>query len=515
MARAISDVNTFKLNDKFLGASSNIDGLLSRDAKRNRIICLDFLGPLKMSKVLYTSDELVQMQKHKSTVEENEKKLKQNPQAKLKKVKPLQVPQLPDRYNTIKFWLAVKIDILTNIVHVSIVPELSTASVILDLKIYMCKHGPIQFIFTDAGSNFLPMANQMTGNAEIKDLNNPQFKGHHLRELLDPKYQKQLNVLGGSLILMAKGRHQSLSSAENLVKILKYSLKSTGAWNSLYSGKLTVFQADYIIQSLVRSLNTRPLFIINKKIISPEYIQNIIFERAYDSNVLDQLAYMSETQRAEKFKHVLDSVHDTVREIHKQFAMKVIPRLLECKNVEAFKHRRGGSVKSLKLGSLVFCPVSYYQTYNIRYSIFKVIWVSDSRTWCIVSRPSYNVRKYDPRIDLDNYRKAVQNNILKTRSSEQLYLLNPDINIEEDNFVPLDKIFRPFDLASLLNETELGSYSDSFLQLTDPALDQLILKHKTETQFSEDGTTIITVPGKTELDDQMHDYTNEDDPLNL
>ena len=224
---------------------------------------------------------------------------------------------------------------------------------------------------------------------------------------------------------------------------------------------------------------------------------------------------MSETERAEKFKHVLDSVHDTVREIHKQFAMKVIPRLLECKNVETFKYKRGGNVKSLQVGNLVFCPISYAQTYNIRYSIFKVIWLSDSKTWCILTRPSYNIRKFDPRTDPDNYRKAIQNNILKTRSSEQIYLLNPNLNLESDNFVAFDKIFRPFDLASLLRETEMGSYADSFLPLNDPALDELILQHKTEPVFSEDGTALVDVPGKTELDSEMLDYKGEDDPLNL
>ena len=229
---------------------------------------------------------------------------------------------------------------------------------------------------------------------------------------------------------------------------------------------------------------------------------------------MDQLSHMSETERAQKFKHILDSVHNTVREIHKQFAMKTIPRLLECKNVESFKHKRGGSVKSLKPGSLVFCPVSYDQTYNIRFSIFKVIWVSTSSTWCIISRPSYLVTKYDPRDDLDNYTKTVKNNILKTRCSEQLYLLNPDINLEEDQFIPLDKIFRPFDLASLLNDTDLGTYKDSFLQLNDPELDKIILKYKTDTQFNEDGSDIITVPG-VHGDTQTQDPLINDDPLGL
>ena len=49
IAKTVTNSNTFKLSQKFIGASSNIHGLLTINSKRNRIIALDFLGPLKMS----------------------------------------------------------------------------------------------------------------------------------------------------------------------------------------------------------------------------------------------------------------------------------------------------------------------------------------------------------------------------------------------------------------------------------------------------------------------------------
>ena len=208
-------------------------------------------------------------------------------------------------------------------------------------------------------------------------------------------------------------------------------------------------------------------------------------------------------------------MHATVKDIHAQFAMKVIPRLLECRNIQTFKHRRGGDVKSLKIGNLVFCPYTYLSSYDIRYSIFKIVWLSSDKKWCILSRPSYNIRKYDPRDDADGYKKAVLSNVLKTRSSEQIYLLTPDLNIESDNFIPLDKIFRPFNLASLLKDSQLGSRADSFTPLSDPALNELINKHKLEMITSDDGKEIISVPGKQELDDGMLDQEELDDPLTL
>ena len=94
-----------------MGASSNVHGLLTVHSKHNRIIALDFLGPLKMNRTIYTYDE--------------KKKAK--------------MPTLPKTFQSIKFWLSIKVCVLTNILDVSIVIELSTSALILDLKIFMSK----------------------------------------------------------------------------------------------------------------------------------------------------------------------------------------------------------------------------------------------------------------------------------------------------------------------------------------------------------------------------------------
>ena len=105
-------------------------------------------------------------------------------------------------------------------------------------------------------------------------------------KLLNPEYQKQLNVLGGTLILMPQGRHESLASAEKVVGIMKYSLKANNSWNTLLSGKLNYFQLDYFIQAAINSMNSRPLCIVDNHIISPCYIQNMLFQRAYEEDFL-------------------------------------------------------------------------------------------------------------------------------------------------------------------------------------------------------------------------------------
>ena len=94
------------------------------------------MGPLRITRSLYSNAEL--KAKH---------------------------PTLPKSWETIKIWLSVKVCILTNIVDISIVPELTTSALILDLKNYMARTGKIQFIFTDSGSNFMPIANTVTSTA--------------------------------------------------------------------------------------------------------------------------------------------------------------------------------------------------------------------------------------------------------------------------------------------------------------------------------------------------------------
>ena len=79
---------------------------------------------------------------------------------------------------------------------ISIVPELSTSSLILDLKNFIARTGQVQFIFTDAGSNFLPIANTVTGKASKKELSERKWMKHIVKKLLDPDYQSQLYVLG-------------------------------------------------------------------------------------------------------------------------------------------------------------------------------------------------------------------------------------------------------------------------------------------------------------------------------
>ena len=57
IAMAVTMTDTFKPSQKFMGASSNIYGLLGPHGKRNHIVCLDFMGPLKMIRALFSPEE--------------------------------------------------------------------------------------------------------------------------------------------------------------------------------------------------------------------------------------------------------------------------------------------------------------------------------------------------------------------------------------------------------------------------------------------------------------------------
>ena len=114
LSRAVTNPERFKLTQTILGPTTNLYGLLSMHNKRNRIIALDYMGPLRITRSLYSSTEL--KAKH---------------------------PTLPKDWETIKIWLSVKVCILTNIVDISIVPELTTSLLIPDLKNYMARTGKI------------------------------------------------------------------------------------------------------------------------------------------------------------------------------------------------------------------------------------------------------------------------------------------------------------------------------------------------------------------------------------
>ena len=197
-----------------------------------------------------------------------------------------------------------------------------------------------------------------------------------------------------------------MSSAENIVRLLKYSLKASNAWSALQSGKLSIFQADFIIQSIVSSLNSRPLCVINKKLISPSYMQNLMFEKAYSEDILAELPFISQTEKAQKFKHLLDEVHTTVDTLHRDFALKIVPTLLSCKNIPLFKYKRGDSIRELEIGCLIVDPVTYSKTYDIRHSIFQIVWLSSDKRWSIICRHSYDIRNHE--VGSSEYKKAIK-----------------------------------------------------------------------------------------------------------
>ena len=127
----------------------------------------------------------------------------------------------------------------------------------------------------------------------------------------------------------------------------------------LLSGKLNIFQTDYFIQTVVNSMNNRPLCIINHKIISPCYIQNLLFHRAYQEDLLTEMTHLSQEERSQKFKHLLDHVHYLLDLLHITFAEETIPTLLNCKRVSSYRNKLYGLVHLLEGGCLIFDPKTY------------------------------------------------------------------------------------------------------------------------------------------------------------
>ena len=72
--------------------------------------------------------------------------------------------------------------------EVSIVHELSTSAITLDLKIFMAKHGPLQFIYTDSLSKFFLVVNIVLEQQLMNIINISIVWVRRIKEILTPEY---------------------------------------------------------------------------------------------------------------------------------------------------------------------------------------------------------------------------------------------------------------------------------------------------------------------------------------
>ena len=90
----------------------------------------------------------------------------------------------------------------------------------------------------------------------------------------------------------------------------------------------------------------------------------------------------------------------------------------------------------------------------------------------VICRLSYAIRAHE--VGSTEYQKAIFQNILKTRSADEVFLITSSINLGQNAFIPLDKTFVPFDLPSLLAQNGKSSFSHDFISLSDPVLEEMI-----------------------------------------
>ena len=101
---------------------------------------------------------------------------------------------------------------------------------------------------------------------------------------------------------------------------------------------------------------------------------------------------------------------------------------------------------------------------------------------------------------------------MKTRASDQIFLITSEINVHRDVFIPLDGTFKPFDLPALLQENKFSSFSHDFVSITDPYLADMIREHQINLEMDENGK-VIYLPDKQDLEDLT--LLEQDDPLEL
>ena len=158
-------------------------------------------------------------------------------------------------------------------------------------------------------------------------------------------------MLGSNFTIFASGRHDSVSNAENIVKDLKYVLKGSGAWNLFQAAKLNFAQADYLLQIAVNLLNSRPLFIFNRWLISPNLIQSLMHR--FSENI-ELPPKATQQQKARNYGEILNKVETLVMDFYDNVLRHSLPSLLSEKAENEFTHKLGGSHLQITKYCLVF-----------------------------------------------------------------------------------------------------------------------------------------------------------------
>jgi hypothetical protein len=326
---------------------------------------------------------------------------------------------------TTKRWILVILNDL-RVTRLYIVQDQSAEAIVSGLIRHAARFGPVLFMSSDLGSNFIPLADKTSDistddknyNSDLKNLP-PMW-----RRLVEPQFTAKLREVGCSWRIFAKDRHEALGRAESVVARIKWSLKNT----SIFRQNLEMSQCDWdtILSLLERQFNDKPIFAVNGQAYSAQdFLEEALMCAPGQNNVF----WEDKTKPLGKLTRIAN--------LYIEKLQNILIADLKPKNAK----KEGSDAVQVRIGALVIDKEHLRATHCLRESVATVLVVGNGARWFLlrrktpikIMRKKYHVFLAEPTIKTDN--EIPTNSVVVSRKASDVLLLhNPNKDPRQIHF---------------------------------------------------------------------------------
>ena len=260
-------------------------------------------------------------------------------------------------------------------------------------------------------------------------------------------------------LLFASKRHDAVSRIELFVKRTKDVFNATGMYAFLKAGNFSLNQLLLILSNTETIINSRPI-IINSygAIITPLTLESF----------MDQSPHLLNLSPADSsgLEHIVKVLHSAI------FEKIFIQNILDTRRNFMQKSPGGVNTGVIKVGGVVFDPYTYIKTKNYATSLYKVVFVSPTKTSCTIKKPRCQMtlqthyKRYSKlKTDEEKLKFAVDNSIFLSRPLKNLVYIADISSKETYSFEPpfLQEFGQVKRIEEYLAEKQSLAYPTSFM----------------------------------------------------
>jgi hypothetical protein len=289
----------------------------------------------------------------------------------------------------LKIWYLILVSDLGR-VYLYTLQDYSAASTLQCLVTHANKFGSFNFLATDAGSQFTPLATQMSPLPAESRVSGELPKTW--ARLLDqsPEQQRKLKESNDSSFRMYnQGRHSCLQAAERVVHIIKIYLKKCKLFRRSFQrdqGKLDLLSHQYILSKIELLCNSRPIFIHGDEILTVNDL-SIVAQQAgpyLGSSGLSTVLPQRRNQAA-AYKARLVKMQVQTNELMESLVHYLSPLLLEVTPTHQ-KNRDGPQAENLSVGDIVLDQRQLKISGCLTGSLGRIQTLSECSRWAVIVR---------------------------------------------------------------------------------------------------------------------------------